>query len=183
MMWLIGIISGVIILSLGVNYNSLVKLENTVEVAWSQIEVQLKRRHDLIPDLVKTTQEYMDYEQQVLTEIIEARSKAVKAEQVLQQAEAESELNQSLDKVIGLIEDYPDLKAKQNFLDLQEELLSTENRIAFGRQSYNDAVLYFNNKVEMFPSNIIASLFNFQAKDYFEVEYERERKLPEIDIK
>ena len=183
MLWTIGIALGIAVLNLGLNYNSLVKLENTVEVAWSQIEVQLKRRHNLIPNLVKTTKEYMDYEQQVLTEVAEARSKAVKARNVAQQAEAESELNQSLDKLIGVIEDYPELKANQSFLDLQEELVSTENRIAFGRQSYNDAVLYFNNKVEMFPSNIIASFFDFKTKDYFEVEHERERELPEIDIK
>lgn len=182
MWWIIAFTLGVIALFLWLTYNSLVKLENTVEIAWSQIDVELKRRHNLIPNLVQTTKEYMKYESEVLNKIIEARNRAVEVNQITQQAEAESKLNQSLDQLIGLIEDYPELKADKNFLKLQEELVSTENRIAFGRQSYNDAVLYLNNKIEMFPASLIANLFNFKAKDYFEIKYERERAALKIDM-
>ncbi|MGM0370389.1 MAG: LemA family protein [Bacillota bacterium] len=182
MWWILLIIVVIPVLFLWLTYNSLVELENTVEVAWSQIDVQLQRRHDLIPKLVKVTQEYIDYEREVINNLVEARREAVQSQQIDSQAGAESDLNQALDKLLGVVEDYPDLKAKENFLELHEELVSTENKIAFGRQSYNDAVLYFNNQVETFPSNLIADYFGFETEDYFEIEYQRERKAPDLGL-
>ena len=134
-------------------YNSLVKLKNRVKNAWSQIDVQLKRRHDLIPNLIETVKGYMTHERDTLENITKARSQAVAAEGVGDKAKAEGELTRALGKFNLVVENYPDLKANQNFLSLQEELTSTENKISFSRQNYDDQVLFYNNKIEMFPSN------------------------------
>ncbi len=161
-------------------YNSLIKLRNQVKNAWSQIDVQLKRRHDLIPNLIETVKGYMDHERDTLENITKARSQAVQAEGVGDKAKAEGELTQALGKFNLVVENYPDLKANQNFLSLQEELTSTENKISFSRQSYNDQVLFYNNKIQMFPSNIIAGMFKFIEEEFFEIEDEKEREVPKV---
>ncbi|UCD50888.1 MAG: LemA family protein [Phycisphaerales bacterium] len=163
-------------------YNSLVRLRNQVDNAWSQIDVQLKRRHDLIPNLVETAKGYMKHERETFEAITEARSKAMGAGNVADAAKAEGQLAEALSKFMLVVENYPDLKANQNFLSLQEELSSTENKIAFARQSYNDQVLFFNNKIEMFPSNIIAGMFSFKKRDFFEVETAAEREAPKVSF-
>ncbi len=163
-------------------YNSLIRLRNQVKNAWSQIDVQLKRRHDLIPNLIETAKGYMKHEQDTLKGITEARSKAMGAGSVGEKSKAESALSGAMSKFFVVVENYPDLKANQNFLALQEELTSTENKIAFSRQSYNDQVLFFNNKIQMFPSNIVAGIFNFKQEDFFELEDKTERAVPKVDF-
>lgn len=161
-------------------YNSLVKLRNQVKNAWSQIDVQLKRRHDLIPNLIETVKGYMTHERDTLENITRARSSAVDASSVADKSKAESELSGALQRFNLVVENYPDLKANQNFLSLQEELTSTENKISFSRQAYNDQVLFYNNKIEMFPSNILAGMFNFIKEEFFEIEVEAERDVPKV---
>ncbi len=161
-------------------YNSLVRLRNQVKNAWSQIDVQLKRRHDLIPNLIETVKGYMTHERDTLENITKARSAAVGANTVGEKSKAESELSGALGKFNLVVENYPDLKANQNFLALQEELTSTENKISFARQSYNEQVLFFNNKIEMFPSNILAGMFNFGKEEFFEIEVKEEREVPKV---
>jgi LemA protein len=163
-------------------YNALIKLRNQVENAWSQIDVQLKRRHDLIPNLIETAKGYMQHERETFEEITKARSQAMGAGSVGEAAKAEGMLGEALSKFMLVVENYPDLKANQNFLSLQEELTSTENKISFSRQSYNDQVLFFNNKIQMFPSNIIANMFNFTKRDFFEIEAPAEREVPKVSF-
>jgi LemA protein len=162
------------------NYNSLVRLRNQVKNAWSQIDVQLKRRHNLIPNLIETVKGYMTHEKETLENITRARAGAMSANTVAEKAKAESALGGALGKFNLVVENYPDLKANQNFLALQEELTSTENKISFARQSYNDQVLFYNNKIEMFPSNIIAGMFNFVKEEFFELKDEAERAVPKV---
>ncbi len=161
-------------------YNSLVRLRNQVKNAWSQIEVQLKRRHNLIPNLIETVKGYMTHERDTLENITKARAAAVEASSVGEKSKAEAELGSALGKFNLVVENYPDLKANQNFLSLQEELTSTENKISFARQAYNDQVMQFNNKIEMFPSNLIADMFKFIKEEFFEVEVEVERDVPKV---
>ncbi len=161
-------------------YNALVRLRNQVDNAWSQIDVQLKRRHDLIPNLVETAKGYMTHERETFEAITNARASAMGAKGVAGAAKAEGALGEALSKFMLVVENYPDLKANQNFLSLQEELTSTENKISFSRQNYNDQVLFFNNKIQMFPSNIIAGMFRFGKRDFFEIEDAAERKVPEV---
>ena len=163
-------------------YNALVRLRNQVDNAWSQIDVQLKRRHDLIPNLVETAKGYMQHERGTFEAITEARSKAMGAKNVADAGKAEGALTEALSKFMLVVENYPDLKANQNFLSLQETLTSTENKIAFARQGYNDQVLFYNNKIQMFPSNIIAGMFNFGKRDFFEIENEAEREVPKVQF-
>ena len=163
-------------------YNSLVRLRNQVKNAWSQIDVQLKRRHDLIPNLIETVKGYMHHERETLESITKARSQAVEAESVGEKAKAEGELTRALGKFNLVVENYPDLKANQNFLSLQEELTSTENKISFARQAYNDQVLFYNNKIQMFPSNIMAGMFNFKEEEFFEIEDEKEKEVPKVNF-
>jgi len=163
-------------------YNSLVKLRNQVKNAWSQIDVQLKRRHDLIPNLIETVKGYMTHERDTLENITKARSQAVAAEGVGDKAKAEGELTSALGKFNLVVENYPDLKANQNFLSLQEELTSTENKISFSRQNYNDQVLFYNNKIQMFPSNIVAGMFQFNEEEFFEIEDEKEKEVPKVSF-
>ena len=163
-------------------YNTLVRLRNQVENAWSQIDVQLKRRHDLIPNLVETAKGYMHHERETFEAITNARSQAMGAKGVAEAGKAEGVLGQALSKFLLTVEAYPDLKANQNFLSIQEELSSTENKIAFSRQAYNDQVLFFNNKIQMFPSNIIAGMFNFGKRDFFELGDESEREVPKVSF-
>ncbi len=163
-------------------YNSLVQLRNRVKNAWSQIDVQLKRRHDLIPNLVETAKGYMQHERDTFTAITEARSRAMGADSVGQRGQAESQLSGALSKFVLVVENYPELKANENFLSLQEELTSTENKISYARQSYNDQVLFYNNKIEMFPSNIIAGMFNFAGEEFFEIEDPAEKDVPKVQF-
>jgi LemA protein len=163
-------------------YNSLIGLRNQVKNAWSQIDVQLKRRHDLIPNLIETVKGYMNHERATLENITNARSKAVSAQGVSEKAQAEAQLTEAIGKFNLVVENYPDLKANQNFLALQEELTSTENKISFSRQNYNDQVLFFNNKIQMFPSNIVANMFGFKEEVFFEVEDKSERVVPKVSF-
>jgi LemA protein len=163
-------------------YNSLIGLRNQVKNAWAQIDVQLKRRHDLIPNLVETAKGYMQHERGTLESVTNARSKAMGAEGVGDKSKAEGELSGAISRFMLVVENYPDLKANQNFLALQEELTSTENKIAFSRQAYNDQVLFFNNKIQMFPSNIIAGMFNFQQSEFFVLEDKGDREAPKVDF-
>ena len=163
-------------------YNALIRLRNQVDNAWSQIDVQLKRRHDLIPNLVETAKGYMKHERETFETITKARAAAMGAKNVSESAQAEGQLADALSKFMLVVENYPDLKANQNFLALQEELTSTENKISFARQSYNDQVLFYNNKIQMFPSNILAGMFGFSKRDFFEVESEAERAVPKVSF-
>ena len=151
-------------------YNRLVKLRNRVEAAWSQIDVQLKRRYDLIPNLVETVKGYAAHERETLEAVIAARQTAVQATGVEQQAQAENMLTGALRQLFALSEAYPELKANENFLALQEELTGTEGRIAFSRQFYNEQTLSYDNARETFPTNIVAGIFNFEPREYFEAE-------------
>ncbi len=165
-------------------YNGLVGSRNRVDNSWSQIDVQLKRRYDLIPNLVEAVKDYMAYEQETLAKVTEARTAAMSAGAAGPQAQAraESVLTDTLKSLFAVVESYPDLKANQNVLNLQEELTATENKISFARQFYNDSVLTFNNKIQMFPSNLIAGMFNFTARQYFEAP-EGDRAVPKVDLR
>ena len=163
-------------------YNALIRLRNQVDNAWSQIDVQLKRRHDLIPNLVETAKGYMKHERGTFEAITKARSQAMGAKSVSESGKAEGALGEALSKFMLIVENYPDLKANQNFLAVQEELTSTENKISFSRQSYNDQILFFNNKIQMFPSNIIANTFSFGKRDFFELETPAEREVPKVSF-
>jgi len=163
-------------------YNSLVGLRNRVKNAWSQIDVQLKRRHDLIPNLIETVKGYMTHERQVMENITKYRSQAMDANTVGEKAQAEGLLSGALGQLRVQVENYPDLKANQNFLALQEELTSTENKISFARQAYNDQVLFFNNKIQMFPSNIVAGMFSFKTEEFFEIEDQTEKAVPKVSF-
>ncbi|MDX1622365.1 MAG: LemA family protein [Gemmatimonadota bacterium] len=177
---------GVLVLVAGwaiVTYNSLVTLRNQLENAWAQIDVQLKRRHDLIPNLVETVGDYMEYEEEVLTRVTDARSRAVSAEGPAEQAEAENMLTGALRQLFAVVENYPELKANENVMALQDELTGTENRIALSRQFYNDTVMRFNTKIQMFPTNLIAGLLGFGEREFFEVRDEAERAPVEVDLR
>jgi len=181
----VGVFAFILIVAFIAIYNGLVRLRNRVKNAWSQIDVQLKRRHDLIPNLVETVRGYMKHERETLEAVTKARQMAIdasKAGDIAAQIRAENMLSQTLRSLFALVENYPDLKANQNFLKLQEELTSTENRIAYARQHYNDSVMNYNNKCEMFPSNIVANMFGFKRAEFFEVEEEAERQPPRVSF-
>ena len=174
----------VIVAVLAGMYNGLVKRRNQVDNSWSQIDVQLKRRHDLIPNLVEAVKDYMSFEQETLTNVTKARTAAIDASAKGPQAvaEAENALTGTLKSLFAVTENYPDLKSNQNVIQLQEELTSTENKIAFARQFYNDSVLTFNNQVQTFPSNLIAGMFNFTTRQFFEVP-EADKTVPTVDLR
>ncbi len=172
-------------------YNGLVKMRNRYKNAFAQIDVQLKRRHDLIPNLVETAKAFMTHERETLEAVIQARNSAETARQsananvgdaesMQKLAAAESGLGGVLGRMFALSESYPDLRSNQNMLQLQEELSSTESKVAFSRQAYNDAVMNFNNKIEVFPSNFIANMFNFVRATMFEVSDDSERENVEV---
>jgi LemA protein len=165
-------------------FNGLVGLRNQVKNAWAQIDVQLKRRHDLIPNLVETVKGYKDFERATLEAVTKARNVAQQAvgQGVGAQAKAEGELSGALTRLLAVVERYPDLKANQNFLALQEQLTSTENKISFSRQFYNDSVLNYNNKTQMFPSNIVAAMTGFKQGEFFQVEEAGEREVPKVSF-
>jgi LemA protein len=172
----------VVVLWIAGAYNGLVRLRNQLENAWAQIDVQLKRRHDLIPNLVETVKGYAKHESGTLEAVIQARNMAVSAKTVGERAEAENVLTGALKSLFAVAEAYPDLKANQNFLALQEELTSTENKISFSRQFYNDSVMTFNTQIEVFPTNIIANMFHFGRRDFFEVKAAEEREAPKVQF-
>jgi LemA protein len=163
-------------------YNALVALRHQLQNAWKQIDVQLKRRYDLIPNLIETVKGYMQYEQDTLQKVIDARSRAMASSGPKETAEAENVLTQSLGRIFALMENYPELKANDNALRLQEELTTTENQLAFARQYYNDLAMRFNMKQEVFPSNMVASFFRFQPAEFFSAP-ENERATPRVDLK
>ena len=162
-------------------YNSLVKLRNRVKNAWSQIDVQLNRRADFIPNLVETVKGYAKHEKTVYENVTAARAGLMNAKTVQETAEANNVLTETLKSLFAVAENYPDLKASENFRELQGQLEETENKIAYSRQFYNDTVLMYNNKCQMVPSNIIASLFNFQEEEFFEIE-ETKREVPKVEF-
>lgn len=163
-------------------YNSLVTLRNQVENGWKQIDIQLKRRHDLIPNLVNVVKGYMEFEQDTLRQVVEARNAAVSARGVADAAAREGELTGALTKLFALMENYPTLKANENVKQLQEELTATENKVGFARQFYNDIAMKFNIGQEVFPGSIIASMFGFRRAELFAVTEEAERAVPKVDI-
>jgi LemA protein len=163
-------------------YNSLIALKNRVVNAWKQIDVQLKRRHDLIPNLVNTVKGAMDFERSTLEAVISARNKAVSATGVRATAQAEGELTQALGRLFALAENYPDLKSNQNVLQLQEELTSTENKISFARQLYNDTATEYNTKQMQFPTNLVAGLAKASPAELWQIEDAGERAVPTVDL-
>jgi len=163
-------------------YNGLIRLRNQMRNAWSQIDVQLKRRHDLIPNLVNTVKGYMQHERTTLENVTKARQQAVDAKGIMEQAKAENFLSQTLRSLFAVVENYPDLKANRNFLELQEEVTSTENRISFARQFYNDTTQNMNNRIEQAPSNIVARMFNFQRGEFFQLDEAGERVAPKVEF-
>jgi LemA protein len=163
-------------------YNGLVKLRNQVRTIWAQIEVQLKRRYDLIPNLVEVAKDYMGYEQETLTKVVEARGKAMSAQGLADKAVAENQLTGALRSLFAVAESYPDLKANQNVMRLQEELANTENMIANMRSNYNQTVMDLNNRTETFPSNLIARWFNFHPEKFYTAP-EEERAVPKADLR
>jgi LemA protein len=167
-----------------VTYNRLVRLRNQVKNAWAQIDVQLKRRHDLIPNLIETVKGYMKYERETLEAITKARNlaQAGASASPAERAKLEGELGGVLSRLLAVVENYPDLKANQDFLNLQEQLTSTENKISFSRQFYNDSVLSYNNRTQMFPSNMVASMTGFKASEFFEVKAPEEREAPKVSF-
>ncbi len=167
-------------------YNGLVRLRNQVDEAWNQISVQLKRRHDLIPNLVNAVKGYMQFEQDTLTRVTEARTAAVTAQQggpanAGQAAQAENFLTGALRQLFALVENYPDLKANENVMQLQEELTTTENQIGFSRQHYNSTVREMNTSIQTFPNNTVAGIFGFRERDYFQIA-ESDTAVPQVDL-
>ncbi len=181
--WLIVVLVIVVVLILFVvgSYNTLVTLRNRVKDQWSQIDVQLKRRFDLIPNVVNTVKGYAKHESETLEAVVKARNTYTTAVSPKEKMDANNDLTNAISKLFALTESYPDLKANANFLELQGELQETENKIAVARQFYNDTVLTYNNKVEMFPSNIVAKLFHFEKNAFFEA-LEKERENVKVEF-
>lgn len=180
---ILGILVILVIIAAGwflMTYNSLISLKIRVDNAWSQIDVQLKRRHDLIPNLVEAVKGYMAYEKDTLERVIKARSQAIDASSIKDKAQAENFLSQTLKSLFAVVERYPDLKANQNVLKLQEELTSTENKISFSRQYYNDEVSRYNTSIQVVPSNIVANMVHFTKRDFFEIEDKSEKAAPQV---
>lgn len=178
---IIGVVVVLIVAFVISTYNKLIQLKNMVKDQWSQIDVLLKRRADLIPNLVETVKGYASHESGTLEAVIEARNSAVNATNVHDEMEANNVLTGALSKLFALSESYPDLKANTNFLDLQANLKETEDKISYARQFYNDAVLAYKNKLELFPSNIIASMFGFKPEEFFEAN-ETEKEVPKVEF-
>jgi LemA protein len=181
----LGVVAVIVILWLVATYNGLVGLRNMVKNAWSQIDVQLKRRYDLIPNLVETVKGYAKHESSTFEKVTQARTACMQASasgNVGELAKQEGFLTQALKSLFAVVEAYPELKANQNFMALQEELSATENKISFARQFYNDNVMQFNNKIQMFPSNIVAAIFGFKDSQFFEVDNAEEKKAVKVQF-
>jgi len=174
------IIAALVIVLIG-GYNSLVSLRNQVRNAWSQIDVQLKRRHDLIPNLIEAVKGYMEFERDTLTQVVEARARAVGATDQASRIQAENQLTAGLGRLLAVMENYPQLKSDQNVLRLQEELTTTENQISFARQAYNDLVMRFNTRIEVFPTNLIARQFGFEEAELLKAAAE-DQAVPKVDL-
>jgi LemA protein len=170
-----GIVAGILVLFVVLLYNSLIRLKNNIENSFSQIDVQLKRRNDLIPNLIETVKGYMKHERKLLENITNARANVLKAKTIESKSKASNMLSDTLKSLFAVAENYPNLKANENFLQLQEELTGTENKIAYARQHYNDVVMSFNTKIETFPNNIFANILKFTEQKLFEAT-EGERK-------
>ncbi|MEA2718082.1 MAG: LemA protein [Actinomycetota bacterium] len=168
--WIVLGIVVLVVLYVVLTYNGLVRLRNRVKNSWAQIDVQLKRRYDLIPNLVETVKGYAKHERETFEAVTQARANAINASGVAEQAAAENQITGALKTLFSVAEAYPELKANQNFLALQEELTGTEGRISYARQFYNDAVLQLNNKIESFPSNVVAGRFGFKQQEFFEAD-------------
>jgi len=182
-MWIILLIIPILILLwVMATYNGLVALRNQVQNAWKQIDVQLKRRHDLIPNLVETVKGIMKFEQDTLVKVMEARAKAVSAGTVAEKGAAEGELSGALGRLLAVFERYPEIKSNQNVTQLQEELTTTENQIGFSRQHYNDLVMRYNTRQQVFPANMIAGAFRFTPAEFLEIA-PAEREVPRVDLK
>lgn len=182
MMWIILLVVALIIVFIISTYNGLVRSKIKVDNAWSQIDVQLQRRFDLIPNLVETVKGYMEHESDVLTKVAELRTSWANATSVKEKSELDGELSGALKTIMAVSENYPELKANENFSQLQEELQNTENKIAFSRQFYNDITTKYNTKLEVVPSNIIASMFHFEPAELFEAESQEARKNVKVDF-
>ena len=180
--WIILAIVVVIAIVLVVIYNQLVTLRQRVQNAWSQIDVQLQRRFDLIPNLVETVKGYMTHEQETLTKVTDLRSSWADARTVEQKAELEGQLTDTLKTIMAVAENYPNLKADQSFNNLQAELSDTENKISYSRQFYNDTVTMYNTKLETFPSNLVASMFGFKASTLFNVDNDEAKKAVKVEF-
>ncbi len=181
-MWILIIIIAILIIAIIAIYNNLVTLRQKVKNSWSQIDVQLQRRFDLIPNLVETVKAYMKHEDAVLTKVAELRTSWAGANSISEKAKLDNELSATLKSIMAVSENYPDLKANQNFSELQQELQNTENKISFSRQFYNDSVTLYNTKLEVFPSNILASMFGFKPEDLFATDSEEARQNVKIDF-
>ena len=182
MLYVILIVLALIIVWAIAEYNGLVTLRQRVKNAWSQIDVQLQRRFDLIPNLIETVKGYMGHESDVLTKVTELRTSWTNATTVSEKAKLDGELSNALKTIMAVSESYPDLKASQNFTELQQELTNTENKISYSRQFYNDTVTKYNTKVEIFPANLFATIFHFEHEDLFKVESEEARKNVKVDF-
>jgi LemA protein len=182
MLWVILALLFLVVLGLIAAFNRLVSLKNQTQNAWKQIDVQLKRRHDLIPNLIETVKGAMNFEQKTLTQVIEARNKAISAQGVAEKAVQENMLTGALRQLFALVENYPNLKSNENVSKLQEELVSTENRIGFARQFYNDIATQFNIAQQVFPSNMVAGMFGFKVAELFEITQDSEKEVPRVDL-
>ncbi len=184
-LWIVIAVVGALAFIVVGMYNSLIKLKNRVEEAWSDIDVQLKRRYDLIPNLISTVKGYAKHEEGTLTKVTEARNNAMKAQEsgdAKAQAQAENMLSSTLKSIFALSENYPDLKANTNFLELQRELSDTENKIQAARRFYNGNVRDFNTKLEIFPTNVIGNMLGFKSRDYFEIEDKQEKENVKVEF-
>ena len=180
--WIVLVVVILIIVWVIGMYNGLVTARQKVENAWSQIDVQLQRRFDLIPNFVETVKGYMTHESETFEKIAQLRTSWANSSSVGEKANLDGELTSALKTIMAVSENYPDLKANQNFADLSEELRNTENKISFSRQFYNDSVTMYNTKLEVFPSNIIAGMFNFKQKELFAAESDEARKNVKVDF-
>ncbi|MCX6357883.1 MAG: LemA family protein [Candidatus Aureabacteria bacterium] len=168
--WIVLLVAAAVTLYIMMAYNRLVRFKNRIENAWSQIDVQLRRRYDLIPNLIETVKGYAAHEKEVFQKVTEARARAISASTVKEQGQAENVLTGTLKTLFAVAENYPQLKANENFMMLQEELAGTESKIAYSRQFYNDSVMTYDTAREVFPSSVIANVFKFPEKEYFEIE-------------
>ena len=181
LIWIILIIIALLIVWVIVSYNTLIKSRMQTQEAWSQIDVQLKRRNDLIPNLLETVKAYANYEQSTLEKVTELRSKISNASTPNEAMQASDALGKQMASILAVAENYPDLKANQNFMKLQDELTNTENKISYSRQLFNSTTASYNVKLETFPSNVIAGLFNFKASEFLETP-EEEKSVPKVDF-
>ena len=182
MMWIILLVVVLIIVFIISTYNGLVRSKIKVDNAWSQIDVQLQRRFDLIPNFVETVKGYMTHEQETFEKIAKLRTSWANASSISDKAALDNQLSETLKTIMAVSENYPELKANQNFMQLSQELKNTEDKISFSRQFYNDAATMYNTKIQVFPSNIIAGMFNFTSRSLFQTENDESRKNVKVDF-